>query len=308
MWLRKHAPRELGQVALSADNRRTFESYLARREIPRDLILVGDPGHGKSTVAAILESALAFHTHLINASGRRGIDVVRGQITDLVTAGGALARELSRNPGGPYRIIRLEEAQGMTPEALAALRTVMDHRPDWVRLIFTCNELPGDEAVVDRCRVLEFRRAPVEEQVRVVERILSAEGLVADRGTILACANAAPTMRWLISHVQESFSELGRLMPPRPARSRRLAKTDPQHQRMIRVGEAVLAVIDDLGQDEVATADILLRMEDLEIKTAEALGHVMRKLGAASKMRPKLGLRGYSRSEVVEGLSRARRK
>src|SRR5712664_2346894 len=308
MWLRKHAPRELGQVALSADNRRTFESYLARRAIPRDLILVGDPGHGKSTVAGILESVHAFHTHLINASGRRGIDVVRGQITDLVSAGCALARELSRNPSGPYRIIRLEEAQRMTPEALAALRTVMDQRPDWVRLIFTCNELPGDEAIVDRCRVLEFRRTSVEEQVTVVERILSAEGLVAHRETILACANVAPTMRWLISHVEESFSELGRLMPPRPARSRRLAKTDPQHQRMIRVGEAVLAVIDDLGQDEVATADILPRMVAFGITTREALGHVMRKLGAGSKWRGLVRARGYSRSEVLEGLSRARWK
>lgn len=308
MWLRKHAPRHLDEVALSSATRRTFESYLAQRQIPRDLILVGAPGLGKSTVAEILEGALAFDAHVINASGRRGIDAVRGEISDRINAGTALARHLSKNPTGPYRVVRLEEAHAMTSEGLAALRTVMDERPDWVRLIFTCNELPGDEAVVDRCRVFEFPCTPVEEQARVVERILAAEGLTADRDTILACANSASSMRWLIDHVEQCFLEHGRLELARPAGSRRSAKTDPEHQRKIRVGEAVLAVIDDLGQEEVATTDILPRMKDHGITTREALGHVMRKLGAASKWRGQVRARGYNRSEVVEALSRARRK
>src|SRR2546425_6301157 len=191
MWLRKHAPRCLDEVALSPANRRTFESYLARGQIPRDLILVGDAGVGKSTVGAILEAALAFDAHLINASGRRGIDVVRGEITELVNGGTALARHLSRNPSGPYRIIRLEEAHQMTTEGLAALRTVMDERPDWVRLIFACNELPGDEAIVDRCRVVAFGSVPVEELVKVMHRILAAEGKVADPEIVLACAKGS---------------------------------------------------------------------------------------------------------------------
>src|SRR5438876_438660 len=80
MWLSKHAPRNLGEVALAPANRRTFESYLSRQEVPRDLILVGPPGLGKSTVAEILERVLAFDAHVINASGRRGIDAVRGEI------------------------------------------------------------------------------------------------------------------------------------------------------------------------------------------------------------------------------------
>jgi hypothetical protein len=243
MWLRDHAPRNLGEVALGPANRRTFETYLSRREIPRDLILVGAPGLGKSTVAEILERALAFDAHVINASGRRGIDAVRGEISDRINAGTALARHLSRNPTGSYRIVRLEEAHMMTSEGLAALRTVMDERPDWVRLIFTCNELPGDEAVVDRCRpVIEFGRPPLEEQVRVVERILAAEGLAADPEIIMACAKASPTMRSLIGHAEQCFLELGRLEPPAQTRERRPVKKDTD------LLLAVQAIISELGR------------------------------------------------------------
>jgi hypothetical protein len=270
--------------------------------------LVGERGHGKTTVAKILAGALAFHWHRINASGRGGVDVVRGEITELVNAGSFLARQVSANASAPYRIIRLEEAQGMTPDALAALRTVVDERPAWVRFVLTGNRVPPDEAFTDRFRVIEFNHIPVDEQVRVVERILAAEGLRADRDTILACAKASPTMRWLIGHVEDCFNEYGRLEPPRTARSKRSAKTDPEQQRMIKIGEAVVEVMDESDREEVATADILLRMVDFGITTSEALGHVMRKLGAGSKWRGSVGARGYNRSEVVEGLSRARRK
>ena len=93
MWEQKHKPRELAQVALAPGNRRTFATWLARREVPRDLLLVGPPGCGKSTVAAILAQELAFHSHVINASGKRGVDTVRGEVTEWVFAGNYLAPE-----------------------------------------------------------------------------------------------------------------------------------------------------------------------------------------------------------------------
>ncbi len=279
MWERKHEPRNISQVALAPEHRRSFESFLARRVIPRDLILVGPTGHGKTTMAKVLERSLAFQARTINASGRGGVDTVRGEITRLVFAGKALACDLSANPGAPYRVIRLEEAQGMTPEALAALRTVVDDRPDWVRFVLTGNRLPNDEPFVNRFRVIEFSSIPVDEKVRVIDRILAAEDLAADRELIIACAKWAPTMRDLIDHLERSFAECGGLQPPSTKRTKEPRPVKKNADLFL----AVYEIIREFGRPRewplkkrrLATREILDKLkeegrelEDTELATA----------------------------------------
>lgn len=311
MWERKHRPRTLGAVALTPENRRTFESYLVRRELPRDLILVGEPGHGKTTMAAILEGALAFYAHLINASGRGGVDVVRGEISEVVKTGSAMARRLSEKGGAPYRIIRLEEAQGMTPEALAALRTVIDQRPDWVRFIFTGNRLPPDEAVVDRCRVVQFRHIPVDERVKVIERILDAEGLVADPDTIVACATAAPTMRWLIDYAEQCFLERGHLEPP-PTRKQQTGRERRDTKERTQLLLAVHTILVESDRSPLSTGDLLAGLDEVGFsfpgkQPAQGLANALRPLGITPKMFGGLGARGYELASVEKALARLRR-
>ena len=160
MWEHKHRPRSLDEVALSAAQRRTFLSYIAEGEM-RHLALVGCPGQGKSTVASLLEQELAFQAYEINAAGNRGIDIIRETIVPLVRTGagpGSIARLASANPGAPFRIIRFEEAEGMTTDALRALRTIISESPPEVRFIFTTNAPLRDAAVMDRCHVVNLHR------------------------------------------------------------------------------------------------------------------------------------------------------
>ncbi len=105
MWERTHQPRTLDEVAMRADQRRTFLTYVSSQDMP-DLMLLGPPGHGKSTIAALLEQELAFEAHVINAGGQRGIDIIREVIEPLTrTSQGtdSLSRVTSSNPGAPFR-------------------------------------------------------------------------------------------------------------------------------------------------------------------------------------------------------------
>lgn len=253
-WLHEHAPRTLSEVALAVANRRLFESYLAHRTLPRDLVLTGEAGRGKSTVAAILEDALAFDALAMNASGERGVDVVRGEITGFIRA--AQARRSSTRPDAPYRILRLDEAHLLRHDALTELRKVVDQRPEWVRLVLTCNQLPADKAFVDRFRVIEFGPIPVTEQVKVIERLLAAEGLTADPEVTLACTKAAPSMRWLIDYVEQSFLEHGRLVAP-PSRALRVKQGNHPPSDSIGLLVAVIAIVADSPKRRLFTRDIL---------------------------------------------------
>lgn len=300
MWERRHRPLRLEEVALDLVTRRILESSLQRQEISRDLILVGDPGCGKSTVAGILEQNLAFDAQVVNASGRRGVETVRDTIARLVSSPRGLARALSGTPNAPYRILRLEEAQGLTRDALAALRTVMDQRPDWVRFIFTCNRLPVDAAVVDRCRVLPLSHPPLEERARVLGGVLEAEGVLAATDVIVACARAAPTMRSLIGYAEDCVKETGRLVEP--PRAKEGHSVSERQAGRLDVLTALHSALLASRRSSIRTVEALAAVAHLGIETDMQLASAVRGLGVRPKMVAALKARGYLLVEVEQAL------
>ena len=321
MWERSHRPRQLAEMALGPETRRTLETCLAKGCMP-DLLLVGPPGFGKSTVASILEDALAFQVDVINASGSRGIDVVRERIAEgmRMSAGpGSLPRQLSSNPEAPYRVFRLEEAEGMTVDALRALRTVIDQKPEWVRFIFTGNKCPRDEAIVDRCHVVQLKDIPVEEMAAVVERILVKEGKEADRNTVLCCAEAAPSMRWLIQYVERCFNELDRLEAPDPdaAATAHGVAHGTSSKEGVELLLAVHRVVADSGKSRLRTRDILIRLVEsgwpqyasLSMQVMQELGRRLKPFDVRSKTFTDPGAksaRGYRLTALTAAVERLR--
>lgn len=99
------------------------------------LLFEGPPGTGKTTCAHVIanelfgvdKSDLFFE---FNASKDRGVEFIRTQIIDIA----------KRNPiSGKYKIILMDEADNITPDAQACFRRIIEQYSSITRFIFCCN-------------------------------------------------------------------------------------------------------------------------------------------------------------------------
>ena len=123
-------------------------------------ILEGFPGVGKTTVALVIARQLFgefFRSNFLelNASDERGIEVVRNQIK-------TFAKTSPLN--ATFKILLLDEADQLTPEAQQALRRTMETYSGICRFIFSVNNLEKIiDAIRSRCETFRFGPIPVSD-------------------------------------------------------------------------------------------------------------------------------------------------
>lgn len=195
LWVEKHRPTKLSQLALEPDTRAVVEAYLAVGEIPH-LLLVGPPGSGKTTLARILYQALDCQVLVLNASAERGIDTVRDKVTSFV-------RSMLQ---ARWNIVFLDEADELTNDAQTSLRNLIETYAERARFILTANR--GHRVIgpiQSRCQVLVLGRPPLKERYRVLEAVLRAEGIAADVPVVLGYAERYPDMRRMLMAAQKAW-------------------------------------------------------------------------------------------------------
>lgn len=130
------------------------------------MLLCGTPGTGKTTVARALCEELGCDYIIINGSESRGIDMVRQQVQ-------GFASTMSTNQ--KTKVIILDEADYITPEAQAALRNLIEAFSDNCRFILTCNfKHKIIEPLHSRCSVIDFSFEKAELpklQVQLAKRV-----------------------------------------------------------------------------------------------------------------------------------------
>jgi DNA polymerase III delta prime subunit len=196
IWCEKYRPQKLDDLILTESVRETIQGF--SEEIP-NLLFVGTPGTGKSTLSRIIVNDILQCNYIyINASDESGIDTIRHKVTNFAQ---------TKSLDGKIKVVILDEADGITAQAQAALRNTMESFAKYTRFILTANYkhkiIP---ALQSRCQFLDIKPT-LEAGVRHCYSILKKEGVEVDddqkkRFIELVKANF-PDLRKTINEIQK---------------------------------------------------------------------------------------------------------
>ena len=197
LWVEKYRPKTVdGYVFRDEHQKAQVKQWIKEQTIPH-LLFSGNAGIGKTTLAKILLNQLEINdldVLEINASRTNSVEDVRDKIVNFV----------QMIPFGEFKVVLLDEADYLSPNAQAALRGVMEEYHTTSRFILTCN-YPNRiiPALHSRCQGFHIERIDQNEFTARVAQILIDEGVTPDLDTLDTYVKATyPDLRKCINMVQ----------------------------------------------------------------------------------------------------------
>ena len=211
LWVEKYRPNTVdGYVFRDDAQKQQVKQWITDKTIPH-LLFSGNAGIGKTTLAKILLNQLEINdldVLEINASRTNSVEDVRDKIVNFV----------QMIPFGAFKVVLLDEADYLSPNAQAALRGVMEEYHTTARFILTCN-YPNRiiPALHSRCQGFHIAKVDQTEFTARVAEILITEGVQPDLDTLDTYVKATyPDLRKCINMVQMN-SQDGVLIKPNEA-------------------------------------------------------------------------------------------
>lgn len=177
LWCERYRPRTIDDCILPDRLKKLFKKQIQSGEVP-NMILSGGPGIGKTTVARAICEELGINYLVINSSEDRGIDTLRNKVRTYAS---------SMSFDGGYKVIILDEADGITQDAQKAFRGALEEYSSNCKFILTCNfKSKLLEAIHSRSTVIDFALEKNEraEMAQLfygrMKHILNTEGIKFD--------------------------------------------------------------------------------------------------------------------------------
>lgn len=175
MWAEKHRPKSLDQIKGQKLVVARLKKFVAEGSFPH-LLLAGVAGVGKTTAALALihdlygeESDQSYME--LNASSDRGINIIRERVKQF-----ASTKSISSKV--PFKILVLDECEGITFDGQNALRRIMEIYSANVRFILITNMLLKIiEPIRSRCSVFMFAPLDFSAVKEYLSEIAKAENI-----------------------------------------------------------------------------------------------------------------------------------
>ena len=172
LWTEKYRPKKLGDVVGQYNFTIDAGSWVEQGNMP-NVLLYGIAGVGKTAAGMalandILKDDVDNNFFEINASDDRRLETVRNQIKEI-----ASTRKIG---DAPFKIILLDEMDGMTKDAQNALKRIMERYSDNCRFIITCNDrFKIIHPLQSRCANYRFERLQTRTMHKLLSDILERE-------------------------------------------------------------------------------------------------------------------------------------
>ena len=197
LWVEKYRPTTLEEYVGNETIKNKIADYLKQGSI-QNLLFHGVAGTGKTTLAKLIAKNLNCDLLYINASDERGIDTIRDKIIPF-------ASSMSFND---VKIVILDEADYITPQAQATLRNTIESCSKTTRFILTCNYL---ERIISplqsRCQTFEIIPPSKTEVIEHVSDITAKEAMleVSVNDVQKVVSTHYPDIRKIINTIQGSI-------------------------------------------------------------------------------------------------------
>ena len=202
LWVEKYRPSTIeGYVFRDSHQREQVKTWIKEKSIPH-LLFSGSAGIGKTTLAKILFNELEVNDLdllEINASRTNSVDDVRDKIINFV----------QMIPFGDFKVVLLDEADYLSPNAQAALRGVMEEYHTSARFILTCNYIEKIiEPIQSRCQTFQIT-PPTKKDVAVqISKILTEERIQFELKELVPIVDSSyPDIRKIINTCQLNSSK-----------------------------------------------------------------------------------------------------
>ena len=208
LWTEKYRPRTVEECILPERLKAVFQQYVNQKEMP-NLLLAGGAGVGKTTIAKAMCNEIGCDYMVINGSDENGVDTIRVKIKNYAS---------SISLSGGRKVVILDEADYLTPNAQAILRNAIEEFAANCSFIFTCNY---KNKIIDplhsRCAVIEFGLKNGEKAqmasafFKRITHILDTEKVEFDEKVIAEVVKKHfPDFRRVINELQR-YSKLGKI-------------------------------------------------------------------------------------------------
>lgn len=214
VWVERFKPNNLDECILPKRIKDQFQQMVDSGNI-QNYAAIGSAGSGKTSSAVAMCKQLGLEYIIINMSSENGIDTVRSKIVNFASGVSFSSR---------YKVIIMDEADGIGKNAQSALRGVISDFTENCRFIITANyKNKIIDPLFSRCPIVDFSFTTQEKEeillkfIKRIIHILKSENISFDKNEIVdICKKYFPDLRKLLNLLQLnskdgelSFSSLG---------------------------------------------------------------------------------------------------